>query len=86
MRIRCGNAEDVARVVAFLRSEVGRRALLRKSYGTSIPHFNQAGLASLRLPRLPEPLLAGGTRALALREQADLDEEQAIQEVESWLA
>jgi hypothetical protein len=30
--------------------------------------------------------LAGGTRALALREQADLDEEQAIQEVESWLA
>jgi len=39
----------------------------------------------VQLPPLPKSLVAGAALALALREQADADEERAIQEVESWL-
>jgi len=59
--------------------------MLRHSYGTSIPHVNPEGIASLIVPPLPPTLLAGANRALALREQADADEERAIREVEAWL-
>lgn len=86
MRINLGSAEDIARVFAFLRSEVGRRCLLRFSYGTSIPELNPDGLRALEVPPLPYELAFKTNRALALREQADADEEQAILEVESWLS
>lgn len=85
MRVAAESHYDAARIFAFLRSDVGRRAMLRHSYGTSIPHVNPEGIASLIIPPLPDPLLAGATRALALREQADADEERAVREVEGWL-
>lgn len=59
--------------------------MLLHSYGTSIPHVNPAGISAVTVPRLPKDELLGASRALALREQADADEEQAIREVESWL-
>lgn len=74
-----------ARIFAFLRSESGRRSLLQLSYGTSIPHFNQEGLASVAVPDLPSPLIDGAMEALRLREKADKDEELAIKRVEAWL-
>jgi hypothetical protein len=60
--------------------------MLRHSYGTSIPHVNPDGIAALRVPTLPSGLSDKAVRALELREQADRDEEQAIGEVEEWLA
>lgn len=85
MRITLSNERDIARIFAFLRSESGHRTLLRSSYGTSIPELNPEGLAAVKVPSMPEKLIANVVTALALREQADLYEEQAIQEVEQWL-
>lgn len=59
--------------------------MLRHSYGTSIPHVNPQGIAAIRIPELPSHSLNGAVRALALRDQADADEERAIREVEAWL-
>ena len=84
-RIRPAKQADAARIFAYARSEVGRRAMLRHSYGTSIPHVNVAGVAGLRVPELPAELQARAEGALQLREQADADEELAIREVEAWL-
>ncbi len=84
-RIRSEDAAIRARIYAFLRSEVGHRAMLRHSYGTSIPHVNPAGIAAVRIPPLPHQLTGKAERAMALREQADADEERAIREVETWL-
>jgi type I restriction enzyme S subunit len=86
MRISLDALADTARVFAFLASDVGRRRLLRTSYGTSIPHLNPDGLARVQIPVLPDTLLTKVKRALLLREQSDVDEEGAIREVESWLS
>jgi type I restriction enzyme, S subunit len=86
MRISPADPSIAGRVFAYLRSDYGRRALLRMSYGTSIPHFNQEQLARVRIPMLPLELLSSARQALALREQADALEQQAISEVERWLA
>jgi type I restriction enzyme S subunit len=85
MRISPVSPEARARIFAFLRSELGRRSLLRTSYGTSIPTLNPDGLADQRVPALPLELVSAAERALQLREQADADEEQAIRQVEAWL-
>ncbi len=85
-RIHLHSKVDAGRIYAFLRSEVGRRAMLRHSYGTSIPHVSPTGIAKLRIPELPAPLTDGANQALQLREQADADEERAIREVEAWLS
>jgi len=85
IRLTTMNAYDAALVFAFARSDVGRRILMRSSYGTSIPELNPQIVAAVRVPPLPPPLLAAANRALALREQADADEERAIREVEAWL-
>lgn len=84
-RIRA-DSPAAARVFAFLRSGSGHRAMLRHSYGTSIPHVNPPGIAEVRVPLLPSDLQSGVVRALELRERADADEERAIREVEAWLA
>jgi type I restriction enzyme S subunit len=85
-RIRCSDRDTRARIFTYCRSESGHRAMLRHSYGTSIPHVNPDGIAALRVPTLPSGLSDKAVRALELREQADRDEEQAIGEVEEWLA
>ncbi len=85
IRVALHDKHHIPWVFAFLRSESGRRLTLRHSYGTSIPKLNEAGIATLHIPSLPHELAANATRALALREQADADEERAIQEVEAWL-
>jgi len=85
MRISPESSEARARIFAFLRSEVGRRSLVRTSYGTSIPTLNPEGLAEQRVPVLPEALIKAAERALQLREQADADEDEAIRKVEAWL-
>lgn len=90
-------SEDLIRVVpnevkvagecyAFLLSDVGRRGMLRHSYGTSIPHLNPDGVRSVTVPSLPEGLANAAARALSLREEADADEATAIHKVEEWLA
>jgi type I restriction enzyme S subunit len=84
-RIRSDHSSTIARIFAFLRSEVGHRAMLRHSYGTSVPHVNPQGIAALRIPELPPDLAAGAVKALRLRERANDDEESAIREVEEWL-
>jgi type I restriction enzyme, S subunit len=84
-RIRTSNIADTARIYAFLRSDSGHRAMLRHSYGTSIPHVNPDGIASVCIPPLPSDLTAKAVKALQLIEQADADEEQAIRKVEQWL-
>jgi type I restriction enzyme S subunit len=85
MRITATNRTDAARIFGFLRSDVGRRSILRMSYGTSIPHFNQEQLANIRVPRLPPDLGEKAARALELRERADDAEDRAIFEIERWL-
>lgn len=84
-RIRATSLQNTARIFTFLRSESGHRAMLRHSYGTSIPHVNPYGITAVRLPPLPPDLNNAATRALELREQADADEDQAIREVETWV-
>lgn len=84
-RVRTGSLAHAARMVAFFRSASGRRAMLRHSYGTSIPHVNPQGIAAIRVPRLPEALEVNSVRALQLREQADASEDRAIREVEAWV-
>ena len=86
MRIDLQEPGRAGTVIAFLRSSAGRRALIRQSYGTSIPHLNPEYLAGTCIPELPQTLASGAQRALELREQADADEEQAIREVEAWLS
>lgn len=83
-RIRTNRPEITARIYAFLRSDPGHRAMLRHSYGTSIPHVNPTGIASLRIPFLPKLLEEGCVQALDLYDSADSDEDDAICEVESW--
>jgi type I restriction enzyme, S subunit len=85
MRVSLHNSEIAGHVVAFLRSEIGRRTLLRASYGTSIPELNPQALEQVQVAPLPLRLAERALRALELRERADSDEEQAIQEVEEWL-
>ncbi len=84
-RIRAFNTDDTARIYAFLRSDSGHRAMLRHSYGTSIPHVNPEGIASVRVPSLPPNYTVKAARALQMIEQADADEELAIREVEQWV-
>lgn len=85
-RVSAADASLTARIFTFLRSDVGHRAMLRHSYGTSIPHVNPVGIASVRVPTLPPVLIDKALKALQLRERADADEEVAIAEVERWLA
>ncbi len=84
-RIRASSIDCTARIYAFLRSDSGHRAMLRHSYGTSIPHVNPEGIASVRVPTLSTDLAVKATRVLQLIELADADEEQAIREVEQWV-
>jgi type I restriction enzyme, S subunit len=84
-RIRAADAVTRARIFAYCRSESGHRSMLRHSYGTSIPHVNPGGIAALCIPDLPSDWAAKAVRALELREEADRDEEQAIQEFNHWL-
>ena len=84
-RIRATNRETIARIFTFVRSETGRRSMLRHSYGTSIPHVNPQGIAAVRVPPLPMDLVASAVSALEMRDQADADEGRAIREVEAWL-
>ena len=85
-RLDCENPIVAAHVFAFFRSDLGRRSMLRHSYGTSIPHVNPAGIASVRIPVAPSELDRDARRAIELREQAVDDEDRAIMEVERWLA
>lgn len=85
-RLECRDPTVAARVFAFFRSDVGRRAMLRHSYGTSIPHVNPAGIASVRIPAPSSELDQEARRAIELREQAVADDDRAILEVEQWLA
>jgi hypothetical protein len=80
------DARAGSRIFAFLLSKLGRRQLLRTSYGTSIPHLNPEGVASIRVPILPVELADEVETAIAARVAADAQEERAIAQVESWLA
>lgn len=84
-RIVTGDPVKTARLFAYLRSDVGHRAMLRHSYGTSIPHVNPAGIAAIRVPPTPVEITGKAARALELRERADADEQLAAAEVERWL-
>lgn len=85
-RVRCRRPEDTAGVFAFLRSRSARRTLLRYSSGNQIPHLVPQALRDLQVPDIPDGVATTASRAIGLREQADCDEEQAIQEVEQWLS
>ena len=52
-RIVAGDPATTARIFAYLRSDVGHRAMLRHSYGTSIPHVNPSGIAADQRPAHP---------------------------------
>lgn len=79
-------ADRPAWLYAFFRSEIGRRATVRLSYGTSVPAISARPLRSLRIPAMPQELEAKAQRALELRESADANEATAIRKVEKWLA
>ncbi len=85
IRVTPRNSASAGRIFAFLCSEAGRRHLVGRSYGTSIPHINPENVSGLIVPSLPRDLESQANRALQLREQADADEELAIREVEAWL-
>ena len=86
MRIDPHDPAMTGHLFALLRSEAGRRQLVGQSYGTSIPAINPQLLAAITVPPLPSDLVDNANRALRLREEADADEERAIQEVEAWLS
>lgn len=86
LRVSSWDASQMGRLFSFLRSGAGRRQLVGQSYGTSIPHVNPEIVSGLMVPALPRDLADKANRALQLREQADADEERAIQEVEAWLS
>lgn len=86
IRVRPSDEASRARILAYFKSQIGRRALLRTSYGTSIPHLNPDGVMSVPVPPLPDHLVMSTLRGIDLRERADLDEERAIKEVDDWLA
>ncbi|HEX8833161.1 MAG TPA: restriction endonuclease subunit S [Abditibacteriaceae bacterium] len=86
VRVSPFDSKDAALIFAFLSSDAGHRAVLRTSYGTTIPHINPEGLRNLQIPTLPQALVEGAARALVLREEADAEEEAAINEVEAWLS
>src|SRR6266567_6780003 len=77
--------DQFSRIFAFAHSDVGRRAILRQSFGTSVPSISAHLLAEVEVPPLPSHLVAKVNKALALREQADEYEELAIREVEQWV-
>jgi hypothetical protein len=85
-RVRPVKSASVGRIFAFLRSDSGRRSLLRYAAGNQIPHLVPSALRRLQIPPLPMEIDRGTTRALELREQADRDEQRAVDEVEAWLA
>lgn len=85
MRIDPHDPAMTGHLFALLRSEAGRRQLVGQSYGTSIPAINPQLLAAITVPPLPSDLVDNANRALRLREEADADEERAIQEVNTWL-
>ncbi len=85
IRVAPTSKDALASVFAFLSSSVGRRAVLRTSYGTSIPHLKPEALSRICIPALQPTLVKAVGRALVLRNEADIQEEQAIQEVERWL-
>jgi len=85
LRVTLSDPSNAGWLFAFMRSELGRRIIVRGSYGTSLPHLNPEGLASICIPLLPQGLADKAQGALALREYADASEEQAIREVEAWL-
>lgn len=74
------------RIFAFARSHIGRRAILRRSYGTSVPAISASQLSKVRVPCLPSEMADKAEDALLLREKADGNEEQAIREVETWVS
>jgi hypothetical protein len=51
-----------------------------------VPAISAAGLRSVRVPRLPDEITRLTESALKLRDEAGRDEDQAIREVEEWLA
>ncbi len=79
------HTNQIARVLAFTKSASGRRAVMRHSSGTSVPSITARQLAEIEIPILPSDLTICVEKAIALRDQADADEEKAIQEVEAWL-
>jgi hypothetical protein len=81
-RVTC---DDPGYLFAFARSEVGRRAIVGISYGTSVPAISERWLRGVPVPPLPDVLKTKANRALQLREEADEEEEKAIREVEAWL-
>lgn len=85
VRVRAQDLATQARLFAFLLSNTGHRRTLRHSYGTSIPHLTSQGILNLRIPMLPEELLAGAMKALQLRNMANEAEDIAIREVEAWV-
>lgn len=78
-------SDQLPRIFAFARSQAGRRAIMRQSYGTSVPSISAQLLRQVEVPELPSELVTAAQRALALREQADTDEDIAIREVEAWV-
>jgi len=53
VRLRADTKEDTAYLFGFLQSEAAYRQLASLTYGGSIPHFDEAGIASVVLPLLP---------------------------------
>jgi type I restriction enzyme S subunit len=85
-RIRPSNTASLGQIFAFLRSDSGRRALLRFASGNQIPHLIPNALRQLQIPALPDEISGSTIKALELREKADRDEQRAVEEVEAWLA
>ena len=85
-RVRAETADTRAWLFAFFLSDVGRRQVVGRASGNQIPHLVPAAIRSVRVPELPADLIAHARRAIELREEADAKEEQAIVEVEQWLA
>jgi type I restriction enzyme S subunit len=86
MHVKPHDPSQIGRLFGYLQSDVGRRNLLRTSYGTSIPKLNTEGLSRLIVPDLPLAIATQANRALRFREEADAAEQQAIDEVEAWLS
>lgn len=53
VRLRAKTEEDTAYLFGFLQSNAAYRQIASLAYGGSIPHFDEAGIASVVMPLLP---------------------------------
>ncbi len=89
IRVNCETDVDAGYLYVTLSSEVGRRQMKARAFGSSIPHLNVEEIGKVLIPDLPDSLYEEigslGFEVARLRDQAIDLENEAIRDVESTI-